>query len=76
MMPPTGKKKTKASEARTACAVMITRPRSANSDRMPPFRLPPPLLLLLELPPKELPELELELELELESESPPRLPKL
>lgn len=66
MIPPTGKKKPKAKVARTACAVMIVRPRSAYSEGMPPWR---PLLLLLELPPNEL--LKLEPELELELESPP-----
>lgn len=71
-MPPTGKKKPKANVARTACAVIITRPRSAYSDGIPP---PRPLLLLLE-PPNENESLELESELELELESPPQLPKL
>ena len=70
MMPPTGKKNPNARVARTACAVMMTRPRSAYSEGMPPWR---PLLLLLEPPPNELlelePELELESELELELES-------
>ena len=69
-MPPTGKKKPKANVARTACAVIITRPRSAYSDGIPP---PRPLLLL---DPNENESLELEPELELELESPPQLPKL
>lgn len=71
-MPPTGKKKPKANVARTACAVIITRPRSAYSDGIPP---PRPLPLLLD-PPNEKESLELEPELELELESPPQLPKL
>jgi hypothetical protein len=70
MIPPTGKKKPNANVASTACAVMITRPRSAYSDGMPPLRLLPLLLLLLDPPPKEL-LLELEPEFELEPESPP-----
>lgn len=70
MMPPTGKKKPNANVARTACAVIITRPRSAYSDGIPP---PRPLLLL---DPNENESLELEPELELELESPPQLPKL
>ena len=69
-MPPTGKKKPNANVARTACAVIITRPRSAYSDGIPP---PRPLLLL---DPNENEPLELEPELELELESPPQLPKL
>lgn len=69
-MPPTGKKKPNANVARTACAVIITRPRSAYSDGIPP---PRPLLLL---DPNENESLELEPELELELESPPQLPKL
>lgn len=71
MIPPTGKKNPNANVARTACAVMMTRPRSAYSEGMPPLR---PLLLLLDPPPNEL--LELESESELELESPPQLPKL
>ena len=70
MIPPTGKKKPNANVARTACAVIITRPRSAYSDGIPP---PRPLLLL---DPNENESLELEPELELELESPPQLPKL
>ena len=73
-MPPTGKKKPNANVARTAWALMITRPRSAYSEGMPPLRPLPLMLLLLDPPPNEL--LELESELELEPESPPRPPKL
>lgn len=71
-MPPTGKKNPKAKVARTACAVIITRPRSAYWEGIPP-PWPPPLLLLLDPPPKLLLLLLLlESELELESdESPP-----
>jgi hypothetical protein len=72
MMPPTGKKKPNANVARTACAVIITRPRSAYSEGIPP----PRPLLLLDPPPNEDESLELEPELELELESPPQLPKL
>ena len=71
-MPPTGKKNPNANVARTACAVIMTRPRSAYSEGIPP---PRPLLLD---PPNENESLELELdpEFELELESPPQMPKL